>query len=367
MLLQDIKARWDRVDASIEQLLDNQQRLTDVAQRHRHDRAGQQAARRACRSGRAAGRERARGRVREPARALAQRIAKNAARARVVRRESIRSSRRCSRKDAGAFREAQSGLARGGDAPPRARRPRRARTTRASSPSSSRSAPPPSMPGVAAVAAEHGPARLREAGGARVNNDAEGAARGHDEARRPLRGQRQVARPDVVRDHLRAARARHAAAARQGVPRRRARARVRERAREQAQPGGDPPAAERDGQPRRRRSHGAGVGDRGRHRRHRGLDQFHDRGVAHAGQGHQFGDRPGDEGDAGRAGDLQPAVRGVAAPEPRDPAGVRVGAADGAVDQRGVAVGRAVGARWRSSRSPPPRRARSRCRTRSPA
>ena len=44
-----------------------------------------------------------------------------------------------------------------------------------------------------------------------------------------------------------------------------------------------------------------------------------------------------------------------------------VGAADGAVDQRGVADRRAVGAASRSSRWPPPRRARSRCRTRSPA
>ena len=31
MLLQGIKARWDRVDSSVEQVLENQQRLIDVA------------------------------------------------------------------------------------------------------------------------------------------------------------------------------------------------------------------------------------------------------------------------------------------------------------------------------------------------
>ena len=56
-------------------------------------------------------------------------------------------------------------------------------------------------------------------------------------------------------------------------------------------------------------------------------------------QGHQLGDRPGDQGDAGDAVDLEPPVRGVAAAEPRDPAGLELGAADGAVDQRGVADG----------------------------
>ena len=74
-------------------------------------------------------------------------------------------------------------------------------------------------------------------------------------------------------------------------------------------------------------------------------------------QRHQLGDRPGDEGDAGNAGDLEPPVRGVAAAEPRDPAGVRVGAADGAVDQRSVADRRRSRRRSRSSRSPPPKRA----------
>ena len=84
-------------------------------------------------------------------------------------------------------------------------------------------------------------------------------------------------------------------------------------------------------------------------------------------QRHQLGDRPGDEGDAGSAGDLEPAVRGVAAAEQGDPAGVGVGAADGAVDQRGVADRRRSRRASRSSRSPPPKRAGRRCRTRSPA
>ena len=74
-------------------------------------------------------------------------------------------------------------------------------------------------------------------------------------------------------------------------------------------------------------------------------------------QGHQLGDRPGDEGDAGRAGDLEPPVRGVAAAEQGNPAGVGVGAADGAVDQRGVADRGAVAHASRSSRWPPPKRA----------
>ena len=161
--------------------------------------------------------------------------------------------------------------------------------------------------------------------------------------------------------------ARRAAAPRQGVPRRRPRSRLRERAREQAQPGGDPAPVERDGQPRRRRPHGAGVGDRGRDRRDRRLDQLHDRGAAHAGEGHQLGDRPGDEGDAGCAGDLEPPVRGVAAAEPGDPAGVGVGAADGAVDRRSVAVGGAIGARGAAVAGRRREGRASRCRTRSPA
>ena len=87
-------------------------------------------------------------------------------------------------------------------------------------------------------------------------------------------------------------------AVRQGFPRRRACPRLRERAREQAQPGGDFSPAERDGQSRRRRPDCPGVSDRGRHRRHRRLDQLHYRGVAHAGARHQLGDRPGGQGDA---------------------------------------------------------------------
>ncbi len=62
-------------------------------------------------------------------------------------------------------------------------------------------------------------------------------------------------------------------------------------------------------------------------------------------QRHQLGDRPGGEGDTGRAGDLESALRGVAAAEQGDPAGLLVGAADGAVDQRGVAKRGPVGPR----------------------
>ena len=51
----------------------------------------------------------------------------------------------------------------------------------------------------------------------------------------------------------------------------------------------------------------------------------------------------------------------------RDPAGVGVGAADGAVDQRSVADRRRSRRESRSSRWPPRKRAARRCRTRSPA
>ena len=146
-------------------------------------------------------------------------------------------------------------------------------------------------------------------------------------------------------------------------------ARVRafgQRAREQAQPGGDPAAAERDGQPRRRRPHGAGVGDRGRDRRHRRLDQLHDRGAAHAGEGHQLGDRRGD------ARPRRTRRRSRTGCSRR-----RSGRAGRSSRRRGRCCrwrSRSTKCRsrrrsrrtWRSGRSPRPKRARSRCRTRSP-
>ena len=66
----------------------------------------------------------------------------------------------------------------------------------------------------------------------------------------------------------------------------------------------------------------------------------------------------------GRAGDLEPAVRGLAAAEQGDPAGIGVGAADGAVDQRGVADRRAVGPRRAAVARRRGKRRRRRCRTR---
>ena len=221
--------------------------------------------------------------------------------------------------------------------------------------------------GVNAILANMRPARRRQAGGARHQQRRRAASHPHDPARRRCSRERQVA-SDAVDGHLFALLALLTLVLLGKVFLDDARVRAFEsEQREQAQPGGDPPAAERDGEPRRRRPHRAGVGDRGRDRRHRGLDQLHDRGAAHAGQGHQFGDRPGDKGDAGRAGDLEPVVRGLAAPEPRDPAGVGVGDADGAIDQRGVAIGRAVGEGRPAVAGGGGKGRRSRCRTRFPA
>ena len=115
-LQQGIKARWDRVDTSVEQLLENQQRLIDVAKGAATVTQGSKQlidlAQRAGQSG-------ASPRDVEYANQLAllsQRIAKNAA-ALASSPESDPELAALLARDAGAFREAQSGLARGGDTP----------------------------------------------------------------------------------------------------------------------------------------------------------------------------------------------------------------------------------------------------------
>ena len=115
LLLQGVKARWDRVDTSVEQLLDNQQRLIDLAKGAAMVTQGSKQlvdlAQRAAQGG-------ASPRDVEYANQLAllsQRIAKNAA-ALVSSPESDPELAALLARDAGAFREAQGGLARGGDA-----------------------------------------------------------------------------------------------------------------------------------------------------------------------------------------------------------------------------------------------------------
>ena len=117
MLLQGIKARWDRMDSSVEQLLDNQQRLIDVA---KGSATVAQGSKQLVELSQRAGQQGASPRDVEYANQLAllsQRIAKNAA-ALVSSTESDPELAALLARDAGAFREAQSGLARGGDAPP---------------------------------------------------------------------------------------------------------------------------------------------------------------------------------------------------------------------------------------------------------
>ena len=117
MLLQGIKARWDRVDSSVEQLLENQQRLIEVA---KGSATVAQGSKQLVELAQRAGTLGASPRDVEYANQLAllsQRIAKNAA-ALVSSPESDPELAALLARDAGAFREAQSGLARGGEAPP---------------------------------------------------------------------------------------------------------------------------------------------------------------------------------------------------------------------------------------------------------
>ena len=100
-LLNDIKARWERVDAAAERLLDNEQSLTSLAKGLDALNAGQQRAARARAAGVAqqigAGRRQpARARVREPARGAVAADRQERQRARVVATRSIPKSRSCS-------------------------------------------------------------------------------------------------------------------------------------------------------------------------------------------------------------------------------------------------------------------------------
>ena len=342
-ILGDIKGRWDRVDVNAGRVLENQQSLTTLAKGLENINQGnsailelaEQAAQQIGQGG---------GSLREIEYAnqlavLSQRIAKNA--------NALASSEEIDPevafllgKDAGTFRDILNGLLKGSDALRLSGvRNEEARATLTEL--QKRFAAYDQ--GVGAILQNMNRLVTAKQAARGINSESDALLNDTTQLSEQFESSGRTRGHAVGGHRVRRAGARVSRAARQGVPRRRARPRGRERGREQAQPGGDSPAAERDGQPRRRRPHGAGVGDRGRHRRDRGLDQLHDRGAAHAGQGDQLGDRPGDQGDAGRAGDLEPPLRGVAAAEQGNPAGIVVGAADGAVDQRSVAERRAVG------------------------
>jgi twitching motility protein PilJ len=115
LLLTGIKSRWDRMDGSVEQLLESQQRLIDVAKGSATVAQGsKQLVELSQRAAQGASQREA-----EYANQLAllsQRIAKNAA-ALVSSAESDPDLAALLTRDAGAFREAQSGLARGGSEP----------------------------------------------------------------------------------------------------------------------------------------------------------------------------------------------------------------------------------------------------------
>jgi len=124
VLLQGIKTRWDRMDSSVEQLLESQQRLIDVA---KGSATVAQGSKQLVELSQRATQQGASQREVEYANQLAllsQRIAKNTG-ALVSSPESDPELVALLTRDAGAFREAQSGLARGGSEPvPRGAAPR---------------------------------------------------------------------------------------------------------------------------------------------------------------------------------------------------------------------------------------------------
>jgi twitching motility protein PilJ len=116
MQLQGVKARWDRVDTSVERLLENQQRLIDLAKGAATVTQGSkqlvELAQRAAQGG-ASQRD---AEYMSQVALLSQRIAKNAA-AFVSSPDTDPELAALLARDAGAFRDAQSALARVGDAP----------------------------------------------------------------------------------------------------------------------------------------------------------------------------------------------------------------------------------------------------------
>ena len=233
LMLQGIKTRWDRVDSSVGQLLDNEQRLTDVA---KGSATVAQGSKQLVEMSQRASQQGASQREVEYANQLAllsQRIAKNTA-ALVSSPESDPELAALLARDAGAFRDAQSGLARGGSEPaPRASAARPEESSRVVAIELARLAAAFDA-GLAAVLQHTARLVSGETGGARDHQRSRRTARANHAAHRYLQEHRQVEAADVVRDRVFAARARHAAAARQGVLGRRPGAGVRKRSGEQA-------------------------------------------------------------------------------------------------------------------------------------
>ena len=141
-LLQDIKARWDRVDANTERILDNQQGLTSLANGVGEITQGAKRIGDAARQVAQLGASPREVDYANQLAALSQRIARSAA-VLVSAAEIDPDAASLLGRDAGAFREAQGALGRGGDAPGRRAR---AATTRAWPWPSSRSRRPRSTP-----------------------------------------------------------------------------------------------------------------------------------------------------------------------------------------------------------------------------
>ena len=207
-LLQEIRARWDRVDVNAGRVIDNQQSLTTLAKGLDNINQGnnailelaQQAAQQVGQGG---------GSLREIEYAnqlavLSQRIAKNA-NALASGEEIDPEVAFLLGKDAATFRDILNGLLKGSDslrlsgvkneeAEQHARRAAEAIHRL--------------RPGCLSDPAEHESARAREAGGARHQQRVRGIAHGHDEARRAIRDRRPRAHRAVARGRALPARAR---------------------------------------------------------------------------------------------------------------------------------------------------------------
>ena len=222
-LLQDIKARWDRVDANTERVLDNQQGLTSLANGISEITQGAKrigdAARQVAQLG-AAPREVD---YANQLAALSQRIARSAA-VLVSAAEIDPDAASLLGRDAGAFREAESALGRGADVP---RSPgARGDDARVAVAELAKQATAFDA-GVNAIVQNMNRLVVAKQAARGVGNEAEGLLADTTRLAELYEGSRQVAGSAVDRDRLRAACRGHAAVAGQGVPRRRPGARIR--------------------------------------------------------------------------------------------------------------------------------------------
>ena len=137
---------------------------------------------------------------------------------------------------------------------------------------------------------------------------------------------------------------------------------------ERAQPAGHPAPARRAVEPRRRRPHRAGDGDRGHHRRDRRLDQLRHRGAARAGDHHQRFARSSSTAATRQTQALSThlAKASCGAVE-ADRLGLRVDQPHGRFDRGGVRQRRALRPTSRATRWTSPTRAATPCAARSTA